>query len=296
MNDRGELIEVQGTGEGRHACPGVGYRTLRTGLLDSILRLKTGLIHVSAEKRRGVPEAFSFRQPHVPCGDDVSIPVTKGHAVVNEQLGQFVSYRIAGTIPDVFHDGFPQLMYEAVAELGAVRASDDDVRDKAEIVRDIGMRHDTLLPCHDTEPSVLQGRAPDSLHLWQADVEDAVCLRTHILDTYGVIVVDDDLPEAHGQQDAPLPVAEAPGADDAAGSLLHGAQVQRRGKARIRIVHIEFRVVLEAYGLVPQGGVVGIGRLCEQGVFVTLSVGGNSGIRQGIRYSSRYRLYKHLKE
>ena len=97
-----------------------------------------------------------------------------------------------------------------------------------------------------------------------------------------------------------MPVAKAPCADDAAGGLLHGAQVQRRGKARIRVVHIEFRVVLEAYGLVPQGGIVGIGRLCEQGIFVTLFVtlciGAGFGIRQGIRYSSRYRLYKHLKE
>ena len=88
---------------------------------------------------------------------------------------------------------------EAVAELGAVRACDEDVRGIAEGFADVSKRMYPSIVCCDFDSPGCDAGASYRFHLGQADVTQIVGLWADIFDTHDVVVEDADVPEAHTQ-------------------------------------------------------------------------------------------------
>ena len=121
--------------------------------------------------------------------DDVGIPVAQCHAVIYPQLGD-IRRGPCDAVIDTAFDLSLQRVDERVPEIGTIRAAYDDIRHVAEIRLDVIERHDPFVPGHDTDTAVLQCSTSDSFHFRHPDVEDAVCLRTDVLDADHIIVVN----------------------------------------------------------------------------------------------------------
>ena len=107
----------------------------------------------------------------------------------------------------------------------------------------------SIVCCDFDSPGCYAG-ASYRFHLGQADVTQIVGLWADIFDTHDVVVEDADVPEAHTQQYAPLPVAQPSGADDGYGDAADAGQGQGGGKADIRVVEVEIAAVSEVCQMV----------------------------------------------